>query len=71
MKKSSHPILVLYDSQQNAYLCKPKNGKPPTTTSDEALAWRFPEKKVGLAWNFAYKAAWLDIGKFYVHGIKE
>ncbi len=31
--------LVLYDSEQDVYLCEPKGDNPPLTTVKEECAW--------------------------------
>ncbi|EGO2680311.1 hypothetical protein ACT0K6_001355 [Enterococcus faecalis] len=62
--------LVLYDSEQDVYLCEPKGDNPPLTTVKEECAWRVPEEKIEYAWHIAYKASWFGIGQFYVYGVE-
>ncbi|STY44209.1 Uncharacterised protein [Listeria grayi] len=61
--------LVLYDSKQEKYLKKPAPGsRLPDLTSELKEAWQFKSREIKKAWRIAYKAAWLDLGKFFVFG---
>ncbi|MHC5250484.1 hypothetical protein [Enterococcus sp. LJL90] len=62
--------LVLYDSGQRKYLGEQlKDGEPPLLVTRIEDAWQFPLSKADEAWYLAYKAAWCDMGKFFVHGV--
>lgn len=70
-------VLVLSGVTPLRYLKDPQITAPhklsdfSETTTDLAFAYRVDEAKTVELWELAYRLAWLDKGKFYVHGVSK